>query len=87
MLRDFEHQAVAVVVVSSAFRIAGNSPSKVTSTTAPMTWLMRPTLVVVAVAMVSSLLPSFVVRALLRPCFAAALTRQFLSLRALPRRR
>ena len=28
--------------VSSAERISGSSPSKVTSTTAPITWLMRP---------------------------------------------
>src|ERR1700704_5036739 len=28
--------------VSSAFRIAGRSPSNCTSTTAPMTWVMRP---------------------------------------------
>ncbi len=35
-------------VVSSADRIGGSSPSKVTSTTAPITWLIRPTLLVVA---------------------------------------
>src|SRR5215469_5518844 len=29
--------------VSSAVRIGGRSPSKATSTTAPITWLMRPT--------------------------------------------
>src|SRR6185369_6502857 len=34
--------------VSSADRIAGRLSSNVTSTTAPMTWLMRPTLLVVA---------------------------------------
>jgi len=33
--------------VSSAERIAGSAPSKATSTTAPITWLMRPTLLVV----------------------------------------
>jgi hypothetical protein len=42
MLRNFENQAVAAVVVSSAFRIAGSSPSNCTSTTAPMTCVMRP---------------------------------------------
>src|SRR5690242_9968453 len=31
------------LVVSSAFRIAGRWPSNCTSTTAPMTWVMRPT--------------------------------------------
>ena len=31
-------------VVSSALRIAGSSPSNCTSTTAPVTWRMRPTL-------------------------------------------
>jgi len=40
--------------VSSAVRIAGSSPSKVTSTTAPMTWLILP-LVVSTVAMLVSL--------------------------------
>src|SRR6266852_5882155 len=30
-------------LVSSAFRIAGSGPSNCTSTTAPMTWVMRPT--------------------------------------------
>ena len=32
--------------VSSAFRIAGRCPSNCTSTTAPMTWVMRPTTLV-----------------------------------------
>ncbi len=32
----------SVLVVSSAFRIAGRWPSNSTSTTAPMTWAMRP---------------------------------------------
>src|SRR5882724_2911025 len=39
-------------VVSSAFRIAGRSPSNCTSTTAPMTWVIFPT-ALVGVAMVS----------------------------------
>src|SRR3954467_7482376 len=41
--------------VSSAFRIAGRCPSNCTSTTAPMTWVMRP----VATAISSSLLSLF----------------------------
>src|SRR5665213_3269475 len=41
-------------VVSSAFRIAGRWSSNCTSTTAPMTWVIRPTALGV-VAMVSSL--------------------------------
>ena len=41
--------------VSSAERIAGSSPSKATSTTAPMTWPTRPTrLLVCAVAVAAS---------------------------------
>src|SRR3569623_2010458 len=36
--------------VSSADRISGSSPSKLTSTTAPITWLMRPLLLVAAAA-------------------------------------
>src|SRR5580693_7643439 len=34
-------------LVSSALRIAGSSPSNCTSTTAPMTWVMRPTLLAI----------------------------------------
>src|SRR6267142_5149633 len=38
-------------LVSSAFRIAGSSPSNFTSTTAPITWVMRPIwLVALAIA-------------------------------------
>src|SRR5262245_61755017 len=34
------------LLVSSAFKIAGRCPSNCTSTTAPMTWVMRPTTLV-----------------------------------------
>jgi hypothetical protein len=54
MLGDFEHQAVAVVVGLQRERISGRLPSNETSTTAPITWLMRPTLLVVAGAPVRS---------------------------------
>src|SRR6185312_2995602 len=40
----------SVLVVSSAFRMAGSSPSNSTSTTAPMTWLRRPLEVVLLMA-------------------------------------
>ena len=50
MLRDFEHEAVAVVVGLERGQDRRQLRlSNVTSTTAPMTWLMRPTLLVVAV--------------------------------------
>ena len=42
LLGHLEHQAMAVVVVSSALRIGGRSPSNCTSTTAPITWVTRP---------------------------------------------
>src|SRR5690606_16571081 len=41
--------------VSRALRIAGRGPSKVTSTTAPMTWLTRPTEPVAATVLVAAL--------------------------------
>src|SRR3954462_13197330 len=40
----------SVLVVSSAFRMAGSSPSNSTSTTAPITWLRRPLDLVVLMA-------------------------------------
>ena len=43
VLGNFEHQFFALVLHGpSAFRIAGRSPSNFTSTTAPVTWVMRP---------------------------------------------
>jgi hypothetical protein len=42
MLGHFQNEAVAAVRVSSAFRIAGSSPSKATSTTAPITCVTLP---------------------------------------------
>jgi hypothetical protein len=44
MLRHFEHQQLALVLWCSAFRIDGSSPSNCTSTTAPVTWVILPTL-------------------------------------------
>ena len=44
MLRHFQHEPLAVVVVSSALRIAGRWPSNFTSTTAPITWVTWPML-------------------------------------------
>ena len=72
MLRHFQDQPLAIVVVSSAFRIAGRWPSNVTSTTAPITWLTRPTEVpdIGAVALAA---------------FAALAIFCFVFLRALPR--
>ena len=40
--RNFLPVRASVLVVSSAFRIAGSSPSNSTSTTAPMIWIRRP---------------------------------------------
>src|SRR3954462_8281120 len=41
----------SVLVVSSAFRMAGSSPSNSTSTTAPMIWLRRPLEVVLLIGL------------------------------------
>ena len=43
MLGDFEHQAVAVVSGFQRVEDRRQVPSKCTSTTAPMTWVIRPT--------------------------------------------
>ena len=52
VLGDFEHQAVAVIVGLERGQDRRQSPSKATSTTAPMTWLTRPVrLLVCAVAL------------------------------------
>src|SRR6478609_4638126 len=50
------------LLVSSAFRIAGSSPSKATSTTAPITWMTlptEPTAFAAGVAALAIFLPSF----------------------------
>jgi hypothetical protein len=46
-------------IVSSADRIGGRSPSKVTSTTAPITWLMRPVFAVRTLLVVAGLALAF----------------------------
>src|SRR5579863_536347 len=40
--RNFLPVRASMLVVSSALRIAGSSPSNSTSTTAPMIWIRRP---------------------------------------------
>ena len=88
MLGDFEHQAVAPFLVSSALRIAGRWPSNCTSTTAPMTWVMCPTVGLVAILvhcgfLVSPVMAVSIASFALRGCVTSASAPEMISISSL----